>query len=138
MFKRLIPFIAITLMLVFVSSCNQQSTISTSYPFLENSKEDNSPVTILFSNEHDDINSEHDYYDALINFRQDHPNKLSQLNIISNDDEEIVNYFDIKSFPTLLIVDDLEVIMQIDGQHDFQSIYNKLKVNLLSLKERAS
>lgn len=131
---RFVSFLTMT-SLVFVISCGSKD-ISASYPFLENSDDDSS-VTILFSDEHD-IDSEHNYYEALLNFQQEHPDKLTDVNVVSENDKDLVNYYEVESFPTLIVINELEVLLRIEGAQDFRSIYSKLKTNLVGAFEQAS
>ncbi|PYZ93297.1 hypothetical protein CR194_08875 [Salipaludibacillus keqinensis] len=120
----------------YLTSCGSQAIVS-NYPFLDTDGEEDTAVTILFSDDHD-YSTENNYYDALIDVQQKHPNKLSNVNIVSQTDTELVQFYEIEQFPTLLLVDDLEVMLRIEGEKDVTSIYSKLDSTVKKQQERSS
>ncbi|WP_416151094.1 hypothetical protein ACM26V_09060 [Salipaludibacillus sp. HK11] len=121
---------------LYLTSCSSQE-IMTSYPFLESNDDQDSTVTVLFTDE-SDKRKENNYYDALIDVQYKYPNKLSNVNVVYESDEEIVNYYEIDTYPTLLLVNDLEVTLRIEGAQDFSSIYKKLEASLQQNSDEAS
>ncbi|SES39450.1 hypothetical protein [Salipaludibacillus aurantiacus] len=114
---------------LYMSSC-QSDNISSDYSFLEESQDDKVPETLLFSN-NTDIQEEHNYYDALRTVQKKYPDRLNSTHIVSESDHSLVNYYGIDTFPTLLLVEDLEVKLRIEGANEFSSILNELKYTLL-------
>lgn len=128
--KRLLLF-ALLIVSITLSGCTSKE-ISASYPFLDNSGSNEPPITILFSND-TDIHKELNYYNALIDTQQKYPNKLSDVKVISSSEQELIDYYEIDTFPTLLLVDELEVKLKIEGTQDFSSIYKKIEFTLYEL-----
>ncbi|WP_280769136.1 hypothetical protein [Salipaludibacillus daqingensis] len=121
---------------LYLTSCDSQAIIG-SYPFLEESESEKSIVTILFSDEHNH-RQEHNYYDALIEAQQTHPNKLSNVNIVSASETELIDYYEVEDFPTLLLVEDLDVKLRIEGVQDLSFISSKLEIALEEKFDAAS
>ncbi|WP_078576059.1 hypothetical protein [Salipaludibacillus agaradhaerens] len=119
-----------------LSSCSNTKNISDNYPFL-NDTEDNVPVTLLFSNE-SDLAEEHIYYDALIDVQQSYPDKLSNVIVISQEEDELIDYYNIDTYPTLLILDDLHIKLRIEGPQGLANIYEEVEFILLNSLEKAS
>jgi len=117
-----------------LSSCDSQQEIVTSYPFLNNSENSETVITILFSDEHSH-REEHHYYDALIEAQQKYPNKISNLNIVQEAERDLVEYYEVESYPTLILVKDLDVKLRIEGIQDHSSITSKLEVVLQDKKK---
>jgi hypothetical protein len=123
----------------YLSSCSSQQEIVTSYPFLngsENSENSDTVVTILFSDEHNH-RKEHNYYDALIDAQQKYPNKISNVNIVPEAERELIDYYEVDSYPTLILVQDMDVKLRIEGIQEYSLISSKLEV-ILQDKQEAS
>ncbi|WP_096189283.1 hypothetical protein [Evansella halocellulosilytica] len=105
----------------------QSTDIRANYPFLE--VKGNTPVTVLFSNDHN-IENESSYYEALLDFKQTHPEHLESINVVSSEETSLVSYYDIHTFPTLLIIDDVDVLLRIEGLKDSSEIFLELEASL--------
>ena len=120
----------------YLSSCSSQQEIVTSYPFLNESESSDTVVTILFSDEHNH-RKEHNYYDALIDAQQKYPNKISNVNIVPEAERELIDYYEVDSYPTLILIKDMDVKLRIEGIQEYSSISSKLEV-ILQDKQEAS
>jgi hypothetical protein len=119
-----------------LSSCSNTKNISDNYPFLKDT-EDKAPVTLLFSNE-SELAEEHIYYDALIDVQQSYPDKLSNVIIVSQEEDELIDYYNIDTYPTLLLLDGLNIKLRIEGPQLLANIYEEVEFILLNPPEKAS
>jgi hypothetical protein len=82
--------------------------------------------TIIFSNE-DSIKFENTYYDALLTLKNKFPNEKYVVNIIeAAERRDLVDAYNISTFPTLIVINNDDVIIRIEGEHSQDSIYKKL------------
>lgn len=125
--SRLFVFILIS-SCFFLTSCYSQEIV-TSYPFLDNSENTETIVPILFSDEHHH-RREHNYYEALIDAQQKYPSKISNVNVVSKAERELITYYEVANYPTLILVKDLEVKLRIEGIQDYSTISSELEVAL--------
>lgn len=105
---------------------NEDESISSSQPVF---KSENTHITYLFSN-NERMEDESSYYDALLDFRRKYPDQINTISIVSSNDEELVNYFEVEIYPTLLVIYDLNVKVRIEGFKDSQEIYSLLESTL--------
>jgi hypothetical protein len=119
-----------------LSSCSNTKNINDYYPFLK-SNDNKAPLTLLFSNEAD-LAEEHIYYDAIIGVQQTYPDKLSNVVVISQQETELIDYYNIETYPTLLILDGVDIKLRIEGPQGLANIYEELEFILQNSSEKAS
>ncbi|WP_026674448.1 hypothetical protein [Alkalihalobacterium bogoriense] len=118
--KQQLSYLILTSFLL-TSGCWATEAV-TNYPF-ENEEEQ--MITVLFSNNHT-IQNESSFYDALLEFQQLYPDYDLPLTIVYEDERDIIQYFEITEFPTLLVIDGQTVELRIEGHHGKDDILNKL------------
>ncbi|UCZ51884.1 hypothetical protein LGQ02_13580 [Bacillus shivajii] len=111
------------LSLCIIPGC-QSEDLQTNYPFLKQS-----PVTILFSNDLE-IEKENSYYEALLDFKRIHPDQLASINVVTTEDDALINHFDVHTFPTLLLIDDSNVLLRIEGVKETYEIFDYIEASL--------
>ncbi|MCR6111275.1 hypothetical protein HXA35_13080 [Bacillus sp. A301a_S52] len=134
--NRWLMMISLISSFCILSSCSNTKNISDNYPFLKDT-EDKAPVTLLFSNE-SELAEEHIYYDALIDVQQSYPDKLSNVIIVSQEEDELIDYYNIDTYPTLLLLDGLNIKLRIEGPQLLANIYEEVEFILLNPPEKAS
>ncbi|WP_257350616.1 thioredoxin [Pseudalkalibacillus decolorationis] len=65
---------------------------------------------------------ERSYYDALLNLQNKYPDKLNSIKIIQKKNSDIVQYFNISTYPTLIIMNGKEVEVRVEGHKDSEHI----------------
>ncbi|WLD95002.1 thioredoxin domain-containing protein [Alkalihalobacillus sp. AL-G] len=108
-----IPMLAV---LSILSSCQITPALSHMPDFAQGQVH-----TILFSS-NDNHNKERAYYDALLELQKKYPDKLSSIKIIQKDNTDMVDYFKVSTFPTLIIMYGNKVSVRIEGQKDTDKI----------------
>ncbi|WP_147802449.1 hypothetical protein [Alkalicoccus halolimnae] len=120
----LMTTLLISCMILF--SC-QNENITSDYPFLDNEDE---YITILFSDIQSQQASEHPYYDALIDFQQEYPESPMSVYVADENDTELLSYYEVSTFPTMIIVENNEALVKVEGQNDYQAILDKMETTL--------
>ncbi|OIJ09747.1 hypothetical protein BKP35_14745 [Anaerobacillus arseniciselenatis] len=113
-------------LLMFLSSCNNNEVLS-NYPFLQ--KEDEH-ITILFSDDHY-IHEEGNYYDALLDVKRRYPELIRSFNIIHSSDRDLIRYFEISEFPTLLVIHNEKITIRVEGSLQKNEILQTLEQSLI-------
>ncbi|WP_169819239.1 hypothetical protein [Anaerobacillus arseniciselenatis] len=111
---------------MFLSSCNNNEVLS-NYPFLQ--KEDEH-ITILFSDDHY-IHEEGNYYDALLDVKRRYPELIRSFNIIHSSDRDLIRYFEISEFPTLLVIHNEKITIRVEGSLQKNEILQTLEQSLI-------
>lgn len=129
--KNIVSFSILFITIFFNTSCLHDDTTSTSQPVVEY---ENLPTTYLFSNL-DRMEEESSYYDALLDFRRSYPDYIQTINIVSATDQELVQYFEIEVYPTLVVIFDSRVEVRIEGFKDSWEIYSLLEASLSTMED---
>ncbi|WP_227935660.1 thioredoxin [Alkalihalobacillus deserti] len=93
-----------------LSSCFSTAT-SIEHPLL---KHDEETITVLFSDS-SKMQEEKTYYDALLELKQTYPNNIPSLLIIDAKDRDLVRYFNIEQFPTMLVLTGEQEDLRMEG-----------------------
>lgn len=108
--------------LILLTSC--QSSSATNKNPLKTS--DTSPMIILFSDENS-IDKEANYYDALLEIQKNYRNESLPFQFVYSNNKEAVEYFQITSFPTLIILDtDETILLRLEKSHTKEEIVKKI------------
>ncbi|GEL08870.1 hypothetical protein [Salisediminibacterium halotolerans] len=113
------------LLVPLINSCSNGGDIQAEYPFLDQ-EDDEGAIALLFSDE-TDYDQENDYYDALITMQQQHPGMLEKVEIVSKQQNMLTDHFDVSSYPSLLIIDDMEEQVRVSGENNFSYIVRELE-----------
>lgn len=119
---------ALILLALMLPSC-QLDNISSQYPFLGQEEE---IVTILFSDNQEENINEHPYYDALIDFQQQNPEALSEIHIADASDQQLMNYYEVSDFPTMLVLNGDRVELRLEGTKDYAYILQEIELSVMS------
>lgn len=120
-------FSFIASLLIVLTSCTSNE-VTSSYPFLQKKDEN---ITILFSDDYS-INDEGNYYDALLDVKRRHPELIRSFNVIHSSSRDLVRYFEIEEFPTLLVLHNEIVTVRIIGSMQKIDILQTLEEVLLN------
>lgn len=112
----------IAFFLLFITSCTNNETIA-NYPFLQKKDEN---ITLLFSDDYY-INEEGKYYDALLDVKKKYPDKIRSFNIIHSSDSDLISHYDIKEYPTLLVIHNEKIMLRVEGALKSQEILTLLE-----------
>jgi hypothetical protein len=70
---------------------------------------------------------EDDYYDALLQFKNKYPTQKYVVTIVeSNDNMDLLELYDISEFPTLIMMNNENMLMRIEGNQTKEDILLKL------------
>jgi hypothetical protein len=86
-------------------------------------------ITLLFSDD-DHIDDENSYFNALLDFKKDYPDLIGSIDIVNSEDNDLRSAFNIQSFPALLVIDNSEVVVQVEGAQTSNTILNLLEEQL--------
>ncbi|MBU9710281.1 thioredoxin family protein [Evansella tamaricis] len=116
--------------------CQSQEVKSThdSIPSFSDEGFHSSPMTFLFSND-ERIEDENSYYDALLNFKRRYPDCLDTVKIVSTSEKELAEYYNIMVYPTLIVVDEVGVLIRIEGYKEMPEIVGVLEATLVPEEE---
>ncbi|WP_408010825.1 hypothetical protein ACJROX_11095 [Pseudalkalibacillus sp. A8] len=113
-----IPLISI---LAFLSSCQFEPE----YGYLPVDLESEELNTLIFSSRSNQ-EEEKSYYDALLQLQKDYPQKLNSIQIIKKKNEQAVNYYNVYTFPTVIVLDGEDEIVRLEGKKQVDDIKKKL------------
>ncbi len=113
--------------LLLVTSCSQSEDVIANYPFLQKKDEN---ITLLFSDDHY-ISAEGNYYDALLDVKRRHPEKIRSFNIIHSSDRELIRHYEILEYPTLLVIHNNSITIRVEGTLNKHDILNALEEALI-------
>lgn len=83
-------------------------------------------MIILFSDENS-IDKEANYYDALLEIQKNYRNESLPFQFVYSNNKEAVEYFQITSFPTLIILDtDETILLRLEKSHTKEEIVKKI------------
>jgi len=94
-----------------LSSCFSTSAQSIDNSFLQHDEE---TITVLFSDS-SKMQDEKTYYDALLELKQEYPNHIPSLLIIDANERDIIRYFNIEKFPTMLVLTGEQEDLRLEG-----------------------
>lgn len=86
-------------------------------------------MTVLFSNEQS-LRDEAEYYDALLELQHTHPDESLPFQIIYSSDKEMIKFFQIEQYPTLVVLYGDEIKLRIEGMHKKEEIIKQLEDTL--------
>ncbi len=120
---RSVGFLSIPLILIlaFLSSCQFEPD----YGYLPVDLESDELNTIIFSSKSNQ-EEERSYYDALLQLKKEYPQKLNSIQIIKRKDEQAVNYYNVSTFPTIIVLDGKNEIVRLEGKKEVDDITNHL------------
>ncbi len=113
-------------LLFLLTGCTNNEVIA-NYPFLQ--KEDEN-ITLLFS---DDlfIHEEGNYYDALLDVKRRYPELIRSFNIIHSSDRDLIRYYEIIEYPTLLVIHNETITIRVEGPLQKAEILQTLEQTLV-------
>jgi hypothetical protein len=120
--SRIFLSIPLITVLAILSSC--QFTPALSYVPID--LKDGQIHTILFSSP-DDRFDERNYYQALLNLQNKYPDKLKSIKVYEKENNDLIEYFNVTTFPTLLVLDGENIKVKIEGNRDIDHIMNNLE-----------
>lgn len=83
-------------------------------------------MIVLFSDEKS-INKEANYYDALLEIQKNYPDESFPFQFVYSNNKEAVKYFNITTFPTLLILNpDETVLLRLENSYLKDEIIEKI------------
>ncbi|MCH1623942.1 hypothetical protein [Fredinandcohnia quinoae] len=103
--------IAMLLFCLFILSSCQLNSIQSQTEKLENSNE----KQIFFFSDEENLHKEGNYYDALLELKKTFPVEIGKMKVISTDDSQMNSKFNIKEYPSILIVYENKVVKKIQG-----------------------
>jgi hypothetical protein len=108
-----------------LSGCSFFALSNNNKPIISN--EEDQLETLLFSND-TYLETEKNYYNALLDIQKDYPSEVHSFDIIFlRDNKEIVDHYEIKSYPTLLIINEDKVLVRIEGEQSEENIYKEIE-----------
>ncbi|MFA9557296.1 hypothetical protein ACERII_08340 [Evansella sp. AB-rgal1] len=136
--KKNITLFLFSSILLLISCHSKEAVESKVDPTMYYNLQSNNTITFLFSND-ERIKEESSYYDALLEFKRQHPDHIQSINFVTeHDDAELARHYEIKTYPTLLVIYDQNVKVRIEGYKESFEIYNMLEGNLIYVDEETS
>lgn len=80
---------------------------------------------LFFSDEHN-IQNEDAYYDALLEIKKDYPSIVSNMMVISSNDNRDLGKYEVNTYPTLMVVYQNQIITKINGNMKTQDIIDPI------------
>lgn len=100
--------IAFIIPVIVLSSC--ENLLFSEGPLNEDIPQDKQ---LVFFSDDENIQREAVYYDALLDIKKNFPEEFENMKIISEKTDN--NQFEIETFPSLLVIDKKQVLVQIEG-----------------------
>ncbi|MFC0558769.1 hypothetical protein ACFFH4_06860 [Halalkalibacter alkalisediminis] len=94
-----------------LSSCFSTTASSIENPLLQHEEE---TITVLFSDS-SKMQDEKTYYDALLELKQDYPSNIPSLLIVDANERDLIRYFNIEQFPTMLVLTGEQEDLRMEG-----------------------
>lgn len=133
MLKRL-PFIYI-IVLLFLFLISTSCVSSNSVDKNPIAKSPDQPMIVLFSDENS-LYKEANYYDALLELQNLYADKKIPFQFVFSHNKEAVEYFNITTFPTLIIIDtDDTILLRMENSYLKEEIVAKI-LNVIENKEQ--
>lgn len=88
-------------------------------------KENTEQMTVLFSDENS-IYEEASFYDALLEMQRLYPEYQFPFQIVYASDRDVIRYFNITTYPTMIVFNGDEIELRIEGVHAKDDIIKKL------------
>lgn len=113
------------LSMVFLnSSCTHQ-------PQNNNMLVDNKSQQLLFFSDESNYEKENEYYDALIELKDQYPEEMSKLRVVTSEyEKDYYNAYDIKNSPALIVIDQNKIVIHIKGQSSKDEIVQSVSTFL--------
>ncbi|MEB1809917.1 MAG: hypothetical protein LPK26_21920 [Bacillaceae bacterium] len=86
-------------------------------------------MTVLFSNE-ESILEEASFYDALLEMQRLFPEHHFPFQIVYASERNVIRYFNVSTYPTLMVLSGDDVHLVIEGTHSKEEIINLLTTTL--------
>ncbi|WP_413379962.1 thioredoxin family protein [Alkalihalobacillus sp. 1P02AB] len=83
-------------------------------------------MTVLFSDS-SNIKKEDSYYDAILELQSENPEQAQPFLIIDSDERDIVRYYDIQVFPTMIVLNGDMEQLRMEGVQSKDEIVTSLK-----------
>ncbi len=83
-------------------------------------------MTVLFSDS-SNIKKEDNYYDAILEFQSENPEQTQPFMIIDSDERDIVRYYDVQVFPTMIVLNGGSEQLRMEGVQSKDEIVTTLK-----------
>ncbi|GAE28022.1 small peptidoglycan-associated lipoprotein [Halalkalibacter wakoensis JCM 9140] len=93
-------------------------------------------ITVLFSDS-STLQDEKTYYDALLELQQIYPANMPSFFIIDAGDRDVIRYFNIEKFPTMLVLTGDEEDLRMEGTYTKDEILAHL-IEVFQLEQEAS
>ncbi|WP_100398944.1 hypothetical protein [Bacillus sp. FJAT-44742] len=84
---------------------------------------------LLFSDD-ENIKEENNYYNALLEVRANFPEKSDSIEVISSNQEKLLNHFNVQELPQLIIIKDENNYKRLTGDHPKENIQHFLLTHL--------
>lgn len=107
---------------ICLTGCIATSDSTSSPPFIQNDVK----TTILFS-EPDPVDQEKPYLDALLELQSLYPNEVPHVLVTSGEHEDVIRYFQIEQFPTLIVVQGDKVFLRLEGEYSTAQIIKEIE-----------
>jgi hypothetical protein len=105
---KILILIAFSIPVIILSSCeNRLFTHGETYEEFTQDKQ------LLFFSDDDNIDREAVYYDALLDIRKEFPEEFENMEIFSEKNNK--SQYEVDIYPSLLVVDQEEIVVQIEG-----------------------
>ena len=125
--KKIITTSFVQIFLLFLLTGCTNNEVITNYPFLQ--KEDEN-ITLLFSDDLS-IHEEGNYYDALLDVKRRYPELIRSFNIIHSSDRDLIRYYEIIEYPTLLVIHNETITIRVEGPLQKSEILQTLEQTLV-------
>ncbi|SFA76435.1 MULTISPECIES: hypothetical protein [unclassified Bacillus (in: firmicutes)] len=100
--------------------------------------DDNDSQLLLFFSDESHYEKENEYYDAIIELKNQYPEEMSRLKVITSDQEEdYYEAFGIDHSPALIIIEQNKVVVHIKGQSSKDQIVQSVSNILVQGDEYA-
>jgi hypothetical protein len=115
-------------LLTILFSCTFLILFACDHANFKNSDQVTSTEThLLFFSDEKNLYKEAKYYDALLEIKTKFPEQVSKMKVISSaSDDQLNEQYNVKTFPTLLVVKDNKVVLKIDGNTDKKDIVDPI------------
>ncbi|OLO40727.1 hypothetical protein BTR23_04435 [Alkalihalophilus pseudofirmus] len=126
--RQHISYLLLTTFL-FTSGC--WSSAATTNPLATDNTE---YMTVLFSNE-ESLLEEASFYDALLEMQRLFPDKHFPFQIVYASERNVIRYFNVNTYPTLMVLSGDDIHLVIEGKHSKEDIIDML-TSTLEMKDK--
>ncbi|WP_078547406.1 hypothetical protein [Litchfieldia alkalitelluris] len=114
-------FSVFILSFVFLTSCNNGINESNTHFHTDDEK------FIMFFSDEENIDKEGNYYDALLELKDEYPDDISKMRIIPLEDSYKYSSINISTYPALVVIEKNKIVKQIDGQTETKEIISMME-----------